>query len=305
MLIINTQHLQQVSGKKSWQGRGKAAAAKGVAMPLRSQCCIRWQQHHGSAVVVFDASDNLQAGEQSTNLLHPWKAFGQFTDGVTSVVVMLPVVVPRLVSMVSRRWISPEAVFGGWLWSVHSGRALLGAGALSSGSAKPGVKVWSNVSRLECFNRFWRWRFSGAVSSSCCSKREITFCFLESRHRYSTFILLYSGWINASFWFGCRWYFPIILYMRFRYGGCGVAGASWHPSTVLTWLDGLASELAWHSRPYHWLEMAPWQTKNDDLMYSAVADLLVMRSAVFDDNSIMTECSFCFWMKSTINRQDN
>jgi len=52
-------------------------------------------------------------------------------------------------------------------------------------------------------------------------------------------------------WFGCRWHFPITLYMRFRYGGCGVAGASWHPSTVLTWLDGLVSQLAWHSRPYH------------------------------------------------------
>ncbi len=42
VLIINRQHLQQVSGKKSWQQRGKAAAAKGVALPLRSsQCCIR------------------------------------------------------------------------------------------------------------------------------------------------------------------------------------------------------------------------------------------------------------------------
>jgi len=98
-------------------------------------------------------------------------------------------------------------------------------------------------------------------------------------------------------WFGCRWYFPIILYMHFRYGSCGVAGASWHPSTVLTWLDGLVSELAWHSCPYHQLEMVPWQTKNDDLMYSAVADLLFMCSAVFNDNSIMTECSFCFWTK--------
>ncbi len=71
-------------------------------------------KHHVSAIVVFDASNNLQVGEQSTNLLHPSKAFGQFTDGVTSVVVMLPVVeVPHLVSMVSGRWISPDAVFVG------------------------------------------------------------------------------------------------------------------------------------------------------------------------------------------------